>query len=125
MNDSDSIPGTQNEAWGFIGTMGEHAPAAWPVAMTKIAAATGEPLESVRAFLDSRHGRHFANDVRNFLGQRLSLDAAIQAAVDRWKGWRVGPRTSRNTGIPRGFNYLMGYVITAAFEDEAAQEALA
>ncbi|MFP5482562.1 MAG: hypothetical protein ACLGGW_04715, partial [Gammaproteobacteria bacterium] len=57
------IPATQNESWGLFGTLGEHAEAAWPIAMTAISDATYQPLDSVRTFLDSRHGRHFADDV--------------------------------------------------------------
>ena len=30
MNTTTQIPATQNEAWGFWGTMNEHASAAWP-----------------------------------------------------------------------------------------------
>ena len=33
---SNSIPASQNEDWGFWGTMNEHAEAAWPLAMTAI-----------------------------------------------------------------------------------------
>ena len=43
MNNS-IIPATCNEAWGFWGTMNEHAAAAWPLAMTAIADATGLAL---------------------------------------------------------------------------------
>jgi hypothetical protein len=67
MNTTTQIPATQNDAWGFWGTMNEHASAAWPLAMTAISDATSQPLESVRVFLDSRHGRHFADDVQNGL----------------------------------------------------------
>ena len=60
-----TIPATANDAWGFFGTMNEQAEAAWPIAMIAISDATYQPLESVRLFLDSRHGRHFADDVIN------------------------------------------------------------
>ena len=63
MNATTQIPATQNDTWGFYGTMNEQAEAAWPLAMTAISDATSQPLESVRAFLDSRHGRHPALDV--------------------------------------------------------------
>ena len=62
-----NIPATQDEAWGFCGTMNEHASGAWPLAMSAISDATGQPIESARIFLDSRHGRHFADDVQNGL----------------------------------------------------------
>jgi len=48
MNTTTQIPATQNEAWGFWGTMNEHASAAWPLAMVAISDATSQPLESVR-----------------------------------------------------------------------------
>ena len=42
---TNQIPTTQNEAWGFWGTMNEHASAAWPLAMNTISDATHQPLE--------------------------------------------------------------------------------
>ena len=36
MNTNQQIPATQNEAWGFWGTMDEHAAIAWPMAMAAI-----------------------------------------------------------------------------------------
>ncbi len=81
MSTPRQIPATQNNAWGFFGTMNEQASAAWPLAMTAIAEATGEPLESVRIFLDSRHGRHFADDVLNQLFAGNPLSEAIATAT--------------------------------------------
>lgn len=62
-----ALPPTSNAAWGFHGTIAQYADAvpAWPSAMTAIAAATGCSLNEVRDFLDSRYGRHFADDVAN------------------------------------------------------------
>ena len=65
MTNTTQIPATQNDTWGFFGTMNDNAEAAWPIAMTAISDTTYQPLESVRLFLDSRHGRHFADDVQN------------------------------------------------------------
>jgi hypothetical protein len=118
MNATPAIPATQNETWGYFGTMKDHALAAWPLAMTAIAEATGEPLESVRLFLDSRHGRHFADDVRNRLLEGLSLADAIAAATRQWMAWTIGRQTSKDTGIPKGLPYLTGFVIHCAIEDE-------
>lgn len=103
---------TNNTAWGFFGTIRHDAdPAtAWPTAMEAIAAATGCPDEAVRDFLDSRHGRHFADDVANGLFTGLDLKAAIEAAVGRWMTWTIDRRTSRETGIPHGLPYLTGFV---------------
>ena len=36
MTPTNLIPATQNEAWGFWGSMNENAEAAWPMAMTSI-----------------------------------------------------------------------------------------
>ena len=106
-----NIPATQNEAWGFWGTMNEYAEAAWPMAMTAISDATGQPLESVRTFLDSRHGRHFADDVLNEVHAGANLKDAIRAATQRWMDWTIGRQTSKQYGIPKGLPYLTGFVI--------------
>ena len=113
------IPATQNEAWGFWGTMNNQAAAAWPIAMTAISDATFQPLESVRAFLDSRHGRHFADDVLNGLHAGLNLHDAIHAATQRWMGWTIGRLTSKQHGITKGLPYLTGFVIHCEIVEEA------
>ncbi len=106
-----NIPATQNEAWGFWGTMNDQAHTAWPIAMISISDATYQPLESVRTFLDSRHGRHFADDVLNELHASANLHDAIHAATQRWMDWTIGRLTSRQHGIPKGLPYLTGFVI--------------
>ena len=113
------IPTTRNKAWGFWGTMAEHADAAWPLAMRAISDATGQPFEPVRAFLDSRHGRHFADDVLNQLHAGHTLASAIDAATRQWMGWTIGRRTSKDYGIPRGMPYLIGFVIHCEIGEEA------
>ena len=106
-------------AWGFWGTMNEHASAAWPLAMNAISDATRQPLESVRIFLDSRHGRHFADDVQNGLYEGKALAEAINAATQRWMGWTIGRQTSKQYGIPRGLPYLTGFVIHCEIVEES------
>lgn len=113
-----TIPVTQNDAWGFFGTMNDHAEAAWPIAMTAISDSTCQPLESVRAFLDSRHGRHFADSILNQLRQGATLDAAIAAATQEWMGLTIGRHTSKDYGIPRGLPYLTGFVIHCEIVEE-------
>ena len=114
-----NIPATQNEAWGFWGSMNERAEAAWPIAMIAISNATYQPLESVRTFLDSRHGRHFADDVLNELHAGANLKDAIHAATQRWMGWTIGRQTSKQYDIPKGLPYLTGFVIHCEIVEEA------
>jgi hypothetical protein len=99
--------------------MNEHAAAAWPLAMTAVSDATGQPLESVRIFLDSRYGRHFADDVHNQLHIGNGLADSINAATQRWMAWKIGRLTNRDYGIPRGLPYLTGFVIHCEVVDEA------
>ena len=114
-----TIPKPTVTDWGFWGTMNEHAAAAWPIAMTAISDATDQPLESVRLFLDSCHGRHFADDVLNGKLHGATLKAAIEEATARWMGWTIGRQTSKEYGIPRGLPYLTGFVIHCEVMDEA------
>ena len=119
---SNTIPTTTNPGWGFYGTIGHHGDpeVAWPLAMNFIADATSCTNDEVRAFLDSRHGRHFADDVANELTAGKIIADAIEAATARWMGWRISIRTARDTGIPRGLPYLTGFVMHAAIEAEIA-----
>ena len=107
---------TRNEPHGFWGTIGriENDPAAnpakaWAVASRRIAEETTASPEGVRDFLDSRHGRHFADDVPGELARGDTLKEAIDTAIARWMGWRIDRRTSRETGIPKGLPYLTGF----------------
>jgi len=111
---------TRNEDYGFFGTIRHRADPdeAWPLAMTAIARATGNPDSAVRDFLDSPHGRHFADDVDNGLHSGLALADAIDTAVERWMGWTIGRRIERDTGIPRGLPYLTGFVTHCEIEAE-------
>jgi hypothetical protein len=114
---NNAIPMTQNEAWGFWGTMGDHASVAWPIAMTQVAEVTGEPPESVRAFLDSKQGRHFADSVQDGLASGLAMDAAVAKAIAKWMDWKIGRITARETGIPKGLPYLTGFVIHCGLDE--------
>ncbi len=103
---------TANREWGFFGTIRHHAKPeeAWASAMKSVGRATGCPETAVCDFLDSRHGRHFADDVANGLFTGLALEPAINAAVTRWMDWTISRRTARETEIPRGLPYLAGFV---------------
>jgi hypothetical protein len=89
---------TRNEEWGFWGTISR---------IENDAAA--DPAEAWRDFLDSRHGRHFADEVASEFWKGEALNDAIDAAINRWMGWRIDRKTSRETGIPRGLPYLTGF----------------
>jgi hypothetical protein len=105
----------RNTDWGFWGSIAHShydlatdAAAAWEIASRRIAETTEASPEGVRDFLDSRHGRHFADDVANELCKGEPLEAAVDAAITRWMGWIIGRKTSRETGIPHGLPYLTG-----------------
>ena len=122
---STQIPAPTVTDWGLYGTMNEQAEAAWPLAMTAISDATSQPLESVRIFLDSRHGRHFADDVQNGLYAGATLADAINAATRRWMSWTIGRSTSKQYGIPKGMPYLTGFVIHCEITELSIEESLA
>ncbi len=108
---SNTILATENQAWGFWGTMGERAAVAWPLAFTAILDATKTEADAVRAFLDSRHGRHFADGVFDGLNKMQVLEDAIDTTVAIWMAWRISKRTSQETGIPAGLPYLTAHTI--------------
>jgi len=118
MMNTTKMPATNNPDWGFFGSLRDQAEVAWPIAMTAISDATYQPLESIRAFLDSRHGRHFADDALNGLHAGLNLQDAIHAATQRWMGWTIGRLTSKQHGIPKGLPYLTGFVIHCEIVEE-------
>ena len=101
---------SENEDWGFFGTMqlgGADPMQSWNAASAMIVAATDASAEGVRDFLDSRHGRHFADDVLSRLAEvgPHRLEEAIEATVARWQAWRISRQTSRDEGILRGLPY--------------------
>ena len=115
---------TTNETWGFWGSMGyttADQSQAWALATTAIAKATGGTPEAVRTFLDSRHGRHFANDVASELFNGRTLAAAVDAAVAMWTTWWIDKQTEREDGIPRGLPYLTGWVIHHQLQAEMSE----
>jgi hypothetical protein len=123
MTNTTTLPQTQNAGWGFFGTISHHAEpqAAWNLAIAAISDATGLPLDTARAFLDSRQGRHFADSLANRLTDEATDNAnAIAATVAEWMAWRITRRTSRDTGIPIGLPYLTGFALAAEIAEEAA-----
>lgn len=115
---------TRNPEWGFWGTTeraGFRADRSWDIASTMIARATGCSPEGVREFLDSRYGRHFADEVNNSMATgKLPVETATERTIERWQSWRIDRTTSREHGIPHGLPYLTGWV--AHFEIAAEAE---
>jgi hypothetical protein len=69
---------------------------AWEIASRRIAEVTTASAEGVRDIPDSRHGRHFADDVAGELARGDTLKVAIDTAITRWMGWRIRrPRPPR------------------------------
>ena len=106
------------KAWGFWGTMQDKAPAAWAIALPSIAQITGCTPEAVRAFLDSRFGRHFADEVNSHLYLGRDLEQSVHATIATWMGWTIKRITAKEYGIPRGMPYLTGFVIHCEIVDE-------
>ena len=106
---------TTNEGWGFYGALDTQAAAAWPLALAAIQQATGFDQADCATFLDSKHGRHFADDVLNALHGSQPLHQAIDTAVTRWQGYKLSASSRCQHGIPAGVTYLQGFV-GAAFE---------
>lgn len=122
MTDTFTALPTKNEVWGFYGTIEQArlavpTSAIWIQASIELHETTCADADAVRAFLDSRHGRHFADDVVGF-AQTQPVEQAIDSAITRWMGWLISARTERETGIPRGLPYLTGYIQHAAIEAE-------
>ena len=112
---------SRNEDHGFFGTLtrcplrDRRSAEVWTLASTLIAEAIGAESEEerigIRDFLDSRMGRHFADEVVSALaGGAADSSAAIAAAIRRWQGWRISRRNEEEDGIPEGLPFLTGWV---------------
>lgn len=124
---------SQNEDHGFFQTLtncpqrDRRSAEVWTLASRLIAAAisaeTEDEMIGIRDFLDSRMGRHFADDVvGNIIGCNIDCETAITSAICRWQDWRISKRTAREEGIPAGLPYLTGwvqhYAVMSAMADE-------
>jgi hypothetical protein len=90
-----SIPATQNEGWGFWGTMSanlvstvgisrqEAVGMAWQSAIETLVAELGISPETARGVLDSRLGRHLADQIPSFAATGETIERLM-----RTKGWR-------------------------------------
>ena len=78
MASTNTTPESKNKSWGYYCTINHHGDAeiAWPIAINTISDATQLPAETVATFLDSRHGRHFADKVSDDLSPENILRQA-------------------------------------------------
>ena len=117
-----TIPASRNEAFGFYGTvetMGLEPRTAWDLALRQICDAIGCSAEGARDFLDSKLGRHFADEVGNHLAGDCGLAEAISRSVATHQSWRIDRHTARAEGIPFGLPYLAGWVAHFDILEEA------
>lgn len=112
---------SRNEDYGFFRALtvcpqrDRRSSEVWALASRLVAEAmhadSEDEMIGIRDFLDSRMGRHFADDVvGNMTGCAIGLEAAIGSAIRRWQDWRTSRKTEREDGIPAGLPYLTGWV---------------
>ena len=123
---------SRNEDFGFFGTMtvcpqrDRRSAEVWTLASCMIAEAIRADCEDemigIRDFLDSRIGRHFADDVAgNMTGFNIAPVPAIASAIRRWQDWRISRKLERDEGIPAGLPYLTGLVLRFAVAASMAE----
>jgi hypothetical protein len=81
------LPRPRNPSRGFWGTLhkaGIEPAIAWPIALMVLNDTTGEPLEAVRVFLDSRMGDQFARAVVVQAHAGIGLGGAVRLVADDW-----------------------------------------
>lgn len=109
------LPKTENESWGFYGTLHNYKPdtakEAWDIALLAIYNTTGLSLMDCQIFLDSRHGRHFADNAIDNIAKSKDIMEAIQMAVDKWMAFKITRSTARHYGIPKGLPFLTGITL--------------
>ncbi len=112
---------SRNADFGFFATLticplrDRTSAEVWSLASRLIAEAiranSEDEMIGIRDFLDSRMGRHFADDVvGNMAGCNIGCEVAIRSTIRTWQGWRISRRTEREEGIPEGLPYLTGWV---------------
>ena len=85
----NEIPTTQNEEWGFWGTMRHEGcqEETWEQAIIAVSSILWCEYEDARLVLDSTVGRHIADTVRAYIHiSGLPPIDALNAALRRWMG---------------------------------------
>ena len=112
---------SQNTAYGFYGTVTTctlrdcTSDVFWTLASTLIAEAINAQGEAemigIRDFLDSKMGRHFADEVIDALRSgETNTKAALEATIDKWQRRGISAQTEASHGIPEGLPRLDGWV---------------
>lgn len=112
---------SRNPDHGFFGTLttcpkrDRRSVEVWVLASTLIATAiradSEDEMIGIRDFLDSRMGRHFADDVVGHMtGCNIDTETALNSAIRTWQDWRISRQTECCDGIPAGLPYLTGWV---------------
>ena len=125
---------SKNTAHGFYGTMTIcpqrdcTSDTLWTLASTLIADAVNAEGEAemigVRDFLDSKMGRHFADEVIDALRSGgANTKAALDTTITKWMRRGISAQTEASHGIPEGLPHLEGWVVHFAIlaEAEAAE----
>ena len=113
---------SRNKDYGFFRTLtvcplrDRTSEDVWALASNMIAkaicAGSEDEMIGIRDFLDSRIGRHFADDVvGNMVGCKIDCETAIRSAIRTWQDWRISRQLERDEGIPAGLPYLTGWVL--------------
>ena len=100
---------THSDVLGFFGAIATHVSdpvTAFTETAALIAQAVGCKPKEVWPFLDSRHGRLFADDVAIELATGRDLGTAIGSTIERWQGWKMAGRGR----IARDGSFLAGTV---------------
>jgi hypothetical protein len=119
---------TRNTDYGFYGTItatplrDRASDAFWALAFARIAGAADcrseIEREGVRDFLDSRMGRHFADEVVDRMARDTPAERALDETIAEWCRQRISRATERHEGIPAGLPALVGWVQHFAIEAE-------
>lgn len=87
---------TLNPEYGFHGTMHSRG---WNEAMEALGKESSAPEAYVRAFLDSRDGRHFADSLSFFLPD-MGVQAALDHTITAWNGLKPSPQDIGRARVP-------------------------
>jgi hypothetical protein len=120
MTNRTTLP-SQNTAYGFYGTVTTcplrdcTSAVFWTSASTLIAEAVNALGEAemigIRDFLDSKMGRHFADEVIDALRSgETNTKAALKTTIDKWQRRGISAQTEASHGIPEGLPHLDGWV---------------